>query len=194
MTALSINGLVHVVRLTVPLHDFPALLASHGSAYDGTEHCERLGAAYVRKRFPAADTAAFVQAVCKWGNYAGVGGKVLKHNKPSTVRDALKDGHAWLHKGNPRQAIERVTSLHGLGVSFGSKHLKFLAPDHAVVLDSIIGETLGYKRTPEGYEEFVRDCATIRDLLNAASIPTGRVQSNWRISDVEMAIFKSVNP
>lgn len=194
MTALSMNGRVHVVRLTVPLRAFTTLLASHGSAYDGTEHCERLGAAYVRNGFKVAETKAFVQAVCRWGNYAGVGGRVIAENATADIKKALKDGHARLLNGNPKEAIECVTSLYGLGVSFGSKHLRFLAPRRAVVLDSIISESLGYKRTPEGYAEFVRDCAKIRRLLNAAAIPTSRAHRRWRISDVEMAIFKSVNP
>jgi hypothetical protein len=53
--------------------------------------------------------------------------------------------------------------LNGLAVSFASKHLKFLAPEKAVVLDSIVSKRLGYELTPDGYQAFLNDCRRIRD-------------------------------
>jgi hypothetical protein len=39
--------------------------------------------------------------------------------------------------------MDSLLGLNGFAVSFASKHLKFLAPDHAIVLDSILSKRLG---------------------------------------------------
>jgi hypothetical protein len=79
-----------------------------------------------------------------------------------------------------------------LGVSFGSKHLRFLAPDRAVVLDSTISERLGYKMDAGGYREFLGDCLSVRDILNEKKIDAAEAGRRWRACDVEMAIYTSL--
>jgi hypothetical protein len=95
-------------------------------------------------------------------------------------------------QGKVQEAITKIIEIKSLNVSFGSKHLKFLAPKHAVVLDSIISEHLGYPRTKEGYAEFLQDCFGLRDILNAKGIRPSATQAKWRVSDVEMALFMEV--
>jgi hypothetical protein len=194
MPAVLVNGSVNIIRLSVPLREFPALLAQHRVSDPTTPEVEALGAAYVAQGFRERDTPEFVRAVCKWGHYAGVGGKVLKRNPIKNIRARMRNAHVALQKDDPLTAITEVTQLKGLGVSFGSKHLKFLLPDRAVVLDSIISERLGYRRTPKDYVDFLRDCAAIRDILSSQGIVASADQPAWRVSDVEMAIFKSLNP
>jgi hypothetical protein len=81
----------------------------------------------------------------------------------------------------------------GLGISFASKHLKFLAPDGAVVLDSIIEEQLGYAKNLAGYATFLTDCHDILNACNQFGIRyTGWGAQGWRVSDVEMAIFQKI--
>jgi hypothetical protein len=189
MPALIHSGSLKLVRLDVPLEKFPELLAKHRESDPTTVLVEALGAQYVSNGFRSSDTPGFVLEVCKWGHYAGVAGRVLKHNELLTVTECFRDAHAALLSGDPYEAIRRVTSLRYLAVSFGSKHLKFLAPDHAVVLDEIISQRLGYPRTADDYVEFLEDCGQVRDILNEQGIRASDDQELWRVSDVEMAIF-----
>jgi hypothetical protein len=197
MPVLVADQSVKIIRLSVPLDCFPALLAAHPEAQPQggaptTDQLEQHAVRYVAGRYQPDETADFVKAVCWWGNYAGVAGKVLRRNTSTTIADALRRGRDHVVAGRPAQAIASVIALEGLGVSFGSKHLRFLAPAHAVVLDSIISERLGYLRTAEGYSEFVADCACLRDILNERQIAATPDRKTWRISDVEMAIYMSL--
>lgn len=192
MGALFHNGEVNIVRSCMKLTDYAIHLQSHVSQYPKTSVVEKIGKQYVANGFPIATTEEFVREVCRWGNYPGVAGKVLKANDLSVVRDYLCSAHHKITSNDPRGAIEAVTSIKCLAVSFGSKHLKFIAPDHAVVLDSVISERLGYPRDARGYADFLKDCFSIRDMLNSASIPATPKRPTWRVSDVEMAIFMSL--
>ena len=183
-----------VVRLSLSLQEFPALLARHRVSDPSTDEVERLAAKYVADGFPARLTKEFVTRVCHWGNYDGIRGKVFLHNSLDCVRHAFRKGYDELQAGNPAQAIREVTEIHGLGISFASKHLKFLDPKRAVVLDSIISGRLGYPLSPAGYAELVEDCATIREMLNSRKVVPLSGPKTWRISDVEMAIFKYLFP
>ena len=183
---------IKIVRLSIALDQFPAHLSRHCISDPTTPEIERLGAKYVTETFPLKQTEGFVKAVCKWGNYAGVSGNVLKHNTLTSIQSCFRNAYSAQLKNDPREAIKLVTSLKGFAVSFGSKHLKFLDPERAVVLDSIISERLGYLRTPDGYAEFLGDCMSIRDALNTEGIAASKKQRLWRVSDVEMAIFSKL--
>jgi hypothetical protein len=83
--------------------------------------------------------------------------------------------------------------VNSLGISFASKHLKFLAPDDAVVLDSIIAEQLGYATNLAGYGTFLTDCHDVLNACNQFEIRyTGWGAQGWRVSDIEMAIFQKI--
>lgn len=189
MTAIHVDGEIKIVRLSLPPDAFPSLLARHVAAYPLTPRVEQLAAEYVTDGFPLRQTETFVRAVCKWGGYSGVAGKVLKHNRLSTVRDQLRKAYDASVEENPREAITEIISINCLAVSFGSKHLKFLDPNRAVVLDSIISERLGYRREPDDYVAFLDVCGSIRDTLNKLNVVAGAPNTRWRVSDVEMAIF-----
>jgi hypothetical protein len=176
MPVLVADQSVKIIRLSVPLDCFPALLAAHPEAQPQggaptTDQLEQHAVRYVAGRYQPDETADFVKAVCWWGNYAGVAGKVLRRNTSTTIADALRRGRDHVVAGRPAQAIASVIALEGLGVSFGSKHLRFLAPAHAVVL---------------------ADCACLRDILNERQIAATPDRKTWRISDVEMAIYMSL--
>jgi hypothetical protein len=193
MSVLNQNSTLHITRLSIPLADFPTLLASHVSKYKTTSAMEVLGRRIKRNKFPLADVEFFVKEVCRWGNYAGVSGKMLKHNSLADIQARLVNSSFELDANNPEGAISEITAIKCLGVSFGSKHLKFLNPAKAVVLDSIISERLGYKRNIAGYVEFLDECFSIRNILNKAGIDASPSRKRWRVSDVEMAIFKSIS-
>lgn len=171
---------------------FPLFLAKHAQSDPITRCIEEYAAQYVADGFPKDRTKALVSAVCRWGgNQRQIASRVLK-NKPRSMRLRFSVAHQALLNGDPRAAIDTVTEVKNLGLSYGSKHLKFLCPTHAVVLDGVIRKKLGYPETPNGFLAFLADCGEIRDDLNANHVPTGAAELIWRVSDVEMAIFAKV--
>jgi hypothetical protein len=190
---LEIGQEIKLIRLSVPLDQFPKLLAEHvATTKIPTVEVEKLGAGYIANGFQDDETMPFVEKVCNWGNYAGVAEKVKRRNDVKTISHTFKEGRQLILHGKAQEAIRKIVKLECLDVSFGSKHLKFLAPEHAVVLDSIISEHLGYPRTEEGYAEFLQECFVLRDILNAKGIHPSATQTKWRVSDVEMALFMEV--
>ena len=60
-----------------------------------------------------------------WGGYAGVSGRVLKHNKLIEIRRSLAEAQEQLTASPPNiaSALQTVNRLRGLGqLSFASKH------------------------------------------------------------------------
>ncbi|MFC7694161.1 hypothetical protein ACFQY5_36155 [Paeniroseomonas aquatica] len=84
----------------------------------------------------------------------------------------FREVHALLRQHEAVAALVRIMALHSLNTSFGSKHLKFLAPDRAVVLDGVVCGRLGYRPDPKGYGEFLGDCHTVLREAQAASTPS----------------------
>lgn len=185
---------IRIVRLDIPLANFPLLLERHLAADRGhrsrdTRVVEGLCASYVANGFRVAETENFVRRVTRWGNYAGIGGQVVRNNDMAEIADAFQEAHADLRNGRTASAISRIIAIDNLAVSFGSKHLRMIDPYRAVVLDSTISCRLGYPGTVEGYTEFVTDCRSIRSILRSKKIPPAPKRKIWRLSEVEMAIF-----
>lgn len=65
---------------------------------------------------------------------------------------------------------------------------------HDVVLDRISGGCLGWPRENASDEKNVRYCDALCDSFIDRGVAPSPDQETWRISAVEMAIFKSVNP
>lgn len=183
------NGRASVVRLAFNLNDLPAYLQRGVDANSTTPEIERAGQELAAENFPERLSAEFVRKVCYWGGYAGISGKVLRYNDGTRIAETLRRAVDLTSKGDVKSAMEAMLGLNGLGVSFASKHLKFLNPDRHVVLDRIISERLGYPRTPDGYIEFVSDCGSILDAVQAAGI-VRKDENPFRIADVEMAIYQ----
>jgi hypothetical protein len=172
----------------IRLNELDALLQSFRNKEPVTEQIERQAQRLVRNKFQSfPELCDFIGAVCRWGGYSGIAGRVIKNNDKTTLRDAFISAHYHVDAGDDLAAIESLLELKGLAVSFASKHLKFLAPEKAVVLDSIISKRLGYELTPEGYQAFLNDC---RCILKRAKSCGGR--EGWRVSDIEMAVFEKL--
>ncbi len=183
---------VQARRVSIWVSDFPELLARH-CLEDPTTHCiERFGKQYIADEYPLRQTEYFVRAVCKWDNDNRIGFKVLRDNDLGSIRNHFRNAQWAMLERKPLGAIKEITKIKGLGISFGSKHLKFLNPSRAVVLDSIIRDKIGYSNTSKGFCSFLNDCFVIRDHLNFYRIAASATRKRWRVSDVEMAIFISV--
>jgi hypothetical protein len=149
-------------------------------------------------QFPEKDVSAFVSAVCGWGGYAGIGGRILKRNTTSSLRDALSNAIVHLNATPPNfeRALTTINQLHSLGTpSFASKHLRFLRPDICPVFDAVLRDALPYSFDPEGYALFALDCLSLSDNLQNGQIknPRNRPNGAWFAADVEGALFVHVN-
>lgn len=176
------------IRLTA----FPKLFKEHWNNDESTRSVEICAKQFVKEGMPRERLLGFMRMVFGWGGSRNVGNNFMNLNEGNIifVRKQFLESHKYLTKGDDKGAIESLTAIDGLGVSYASKHLKFLNPNKAVVLDSLIARGLGYKLTEAGYVEFVGECRKWRDLLNQKKIKCCRTpQGRWRVSDVEMAVF-----
>lgn len=182
------------LSITWPPEEFSNALLRNSHAFLRTRRVEDQAADLVRLGFPANDCLQFLRAVCLWGGRAGTAKLVEKKNSVTAIQAALSGAWRHLARDEVVEALDAVTSLDGLNVSFGSKHLRMLAPTKAVVLDSVIDQGLGYSRTPAGYTDFLRDCAAIQRALNGPNGSPNPIDINgpWRLCDVEMAIYSKL--
>jgi hypothetical protein len=180
----------------VRLSEFPELLArfqqnvpSKGNK-PTTSEIEQLAIELAKNNFREADLQSFIKTVCHWGGYAGIAGRVIRNNSGGHISATFRKAYQKAQNGSLVEALEALRHIKDLrSVSFASKHLKFLAPDSAVVLDSIISERLAYQMNSAGYRDFLADCRTILQNIVAFRLEySGWGKSGWRISDVEMAI------
>jgi len=189
MAIIFENQLAHIVQFSIEIAQLPEVLALAIQGAPNTPEIEAAGQALIDADFNDQMAVEFVYSVCVWGNYAGVYGNVVANNTAAEISAAMRGAHQETVNGDHGQALETVLALHGLGVSFATKHLKFLNPVQHVVLDSVIRDSLGYPLTTQGYLAFRSDCEVIRDSLIAQELHRHDDQP-FRIADVEMAIYR----
>jgi len=176
------------------LSSFPEMLNSHGNNFEDTLKMEERYKKLISS--PIDDfhsIAIFIKDVCKWGNYAGISGKVLKHNTEEKIIAVFEAVRSVLRSKNPDLALAlyRLNTIHGLGKpSFASKHLRFMLPKECPVYDRILTDVLPYSFDPTGYASFSKDCKSLSKELCSRKIKNPIRQSvTWHASDVEAAIF-----
>ena len=175
----------------IPLHCYPCFHACHLANVPNTAHIEALGAAIMASNplaWPQVD--AFVGAVCAWGGYAGIAGRVRENNAQAKIIGAFSSARDELANGHILQALSAVRGLHSLGkISFASKHLRMLSPVQCGVLDAlVVGAGFGYDDIPASFGIYCSHCSNQARLLNEAGILTrdGRL---WNAGSVDMAVF-----
>ena len=99
----------------------------------------------------------------------------------------MRTGYEKACNGCVAEGIEWIRELKGLGQSFASKQLRFLMPDRAVILDSVIRKRLGYNETLPGYSKFLADCLTLRDQAHKSEEVRG-----LRVCDIEAALYTKI--
>lgn len=117
---------------------------------------------------------ALLNAICHWGRGDRVRGNL--HKRHGTTLGSRMDRwmRASLLADTDEAAIASVSPTReagrpeGLGVSFGSKHLRMLDPDRFAVLDSVLSEGLGYALNPKGYALFMRHLRDFHQQLSAS--------------------------
>ncbi len=178
----------------IPLHCYPCFHACHLNHVPTTHAVEALGAGLLATG-PAARGPMlphFIQQVCYWGGGRGpsIAANVLSaaNNLPATRLAIVNAAIGNLAVGNILGAINQIVSLHGLGISFGSKQLRMLRPDLCGVLDALVCLNCGYRNSPADYVTYCSDCSAKAAALNASGILTSTGQL-WNAGSVDMAVF-----
>lgn len=135
-------------------------------------------------------------AIAVWGgNQNGIKQRLCKHNTESEVQ--AKTADAIRYFGNPALALGSVLDLKHWGLTYGSKTLLFMNPDHHVALDRWIRRGLNKVLPPirdgdrpsmlRGYVTFLDVCRQIqRDVKETGPGPLG----DWRLADIQQAVFQ----
>ena len=119
--------------------------------------------------FRPTDVESFIREVCKWGNYAGIAGRILAKNDINLICEIFAAASVRASNGTDfvDGALELVNRINGLGKpSFASKHLRFLWPEFCPVFDSILEDALKfYDPFPRAYRQFAEDCESTAKAL-----------------------------
>lgn len=175
--------------------EFAMYLEQHLRGDPLTRYVEDIATQYVAGGFPQVETQFLVRIICAWGGLRRRNPEILYRENAADnfgrMTGALLAAYDRSIQGRYSQAMAPLRNVRGVGISFKSKFLKFLCPDHAAVLDSKIRKNLNYAHSAAGYAALVEDCAAIRTELNDRGLRRDG-GAPWRTSDVEMAIFKKI--
>lgn len=179
------------------LHRIAQNWTNHRSGDPLTDFVNDFASSFLDEDIPQHKALLFVRLVCAWGGLRGGNFQLFRLSvaeleaKGTSLSCILKESKDDSIAGNYSKAIKAFDGTKGLGVSFRSKVLRFLCPNHAAVLDSHIRKQLGYSNSANGYELFVNDCIAVRDCLNRSSLRPDDLPV-WNTTAVEMGIFLSV--
>jgi hypothetical protein len=190
------------LNCSVPYDRFPSLLEAFRqhtkrTQTEDTQQLEQCARHLQEQNFEDIGAVKdFIRGVCKWGGYASIAIRVCKDNTDAEIQDAFRNATHVLQGPNPEvgAALRAVKHLKQLGVSFASKHLRFLCPRLCPVLDSIISDRMvdpSYPLTIKGYGDFARDCASVARALTNDGIPhpIEERKGEWYAADVEASLY-----
>ncbi len=182
-----------IIGTPVPPSEFHGLIQRHPKGVEIALSLEREARRLRAVGFSPGQLKAFIHRVCQWGDYPRTAERVLRQNRPGEIQERFRRALAVLDTDRPnvRIALRELSLLQHLGVSFASKHLRFLCPQFCPVLDSILSQTLGYALKPRAYGRFSDDCLAIAGILHRHGVanPFNRPGGAWYAADVEMALY-----
>ncbi len=193
--AVKITNNTIIIGVVLQPSDFTRLVKHHPVELSDTRELEHKASDLRAADFPKEQLASFIRRVCKFGNFPGIAGKVLKskNNELTEIQRRFRRATNALNSDVPdvQGALHEIKQIYGLATSFGSKHLRFLRPDVCPVLDSIISKNLGYVLNSHGYKQFSDDCLRIAETLEQHGVanPMDRESGKWFAADVEMALY-----
>lgn len=193
--AVKITNNTIIIGLVVQPSDFTGLVKHHPVKLSEIRELEHKASDLRAAGFPEEQLASFIERVCRFGNFPGIAGRVLKRNDLSVIRSQFVSAANALNSDVPdvQGALREINKIRGLGKpSFASKHLRFLRPEVCPVLDRTISKHLQYPLDEYGYKQFSDDCLRIAETLqqHGVSNPMGRESGKWFAADVEMALFQ----
>ena len=181
---------------TICFRDFPALYGKFLGATGNTPDIECEGAKLMNlHRFGDRRAYCFVLSILAWGGSRGaqIRGNLSRYYGSETkiqsgLAQAVRDTVHSLKTGSCADAIQTITGHKGFQTPFGSKVLRMLAPERAVVYDNVLNRKmkLGWGRF--AYGEFCDSCVLLAGELNKRKIGARR----WKAADVEAVIYARV--
>lgn len=178
-----------LLNLTKNLSDFSSLVELHLKTVSGTRELEAKGQGLIAAGLTESLLRDFIEAVHSWGGSFRNYYKVKENAKVAHFQNALQA----LSVTTPmvERALSSLLEIDGLGISYGSKHLRFLHPDICPILDNIVWEEFKYPWNPRGYRVLQSDVMRAAKQLEENNIPNpmNRLNGCWFAGDVDMAIF-----
>ena len=77
---LFVNDTVSVGGVELKLHEFESLVELHLKSVAVTRELEQDGKLLVANGFELPQLEDFIRRVCRWGDYTGIAGRVLRRN------------------------------------------------------------------------------------------------------------------
>lgn len=186
-----INGGV-LAGKRIPLRNFPEMWSCQFKRDPFTGWLESFSQTFVAEGMPPAQCFLFLRFVCGWGGLHNRNVRLIGNwvtgSEGMRLRRILIAARDFSERKNYQAAIREITKISGIGISFGSKALRFISPNDAAVLDKKIREGIGYGSETESYESFVSDCSAVGSRLNSDQIFREEA-ALWRPADVELAFF-----
>ena len=164
----------------IPLDDLPALKQAHLSNVLGTVELENFAR---HNLFPVTQDSVsrLCRHVFQWGGdrfeWANRGSEADGNKRAAAIQSAM----SYLVGDNLVGACKALEVLHGFGVSYASKHLRFIMPEKCAVLDSVI-QTCNYGDDAVAFERYSQDCLKVTHALAVRGVL-------FRVADVDMAIY-----
>ena len=174
--------------------DFVHYVHRHLGNVRYTKKVEHYGKELIESNFDPDELKRFILAVCDWGGGAryGLGDKVIAGNRSEGLQEIFAEVVGFLENQPPQLdlAVEEISKVNGLSISFGSKHLRFLRPDICSVLDSVVSDNLGYNLNIFGYESYSLDCSKLAKYLEDAEVENPMERNGqWFAADIDMGVF-----
>jgi hypothetical protein len=178
-----------ILNITPKLFDFADMVELHLSTVPGTRELEIKGQKLKAAGLPENLLKDFIEAVHHWGGSFRNYHKVIGSARPIHFTNALKALDA--SSAQVERALSSLLEINGLGISYGSKHLRFLRPDICPILDNIVWENFKYPWNARGYRLLQVDVMSAAKNLeeNAIGNPMNRPNGRWFAADVDMAVF-----
>lgn len=135
-------------------------------------------------------------AIAEWGgNQRGLIQRLRRNNQPAGIHCATR--RAISNISDPEEALRELLSIKQWGLTYASKTLRFVCPEHYPALDRRLRKGLGCSLPPiwdghinsmvEGYVSFLKTCRGIQAATKTEN-PL-RTDKSWFIADIEMALF-----
>ena len=198
ITILKENGSMPVV---IADKEFPALNKVFqddvGAKEMNTRGIEALGAELMKNGCDdVARVNDFLRLIFNWGSGNGrfARATLYKNHSKREVAKTVGEVRALLRKKDLVSALEKITSLKGLGIAFGSKILRMLSPEQATVGAYTYQESRGNitletpkKPSVADYIKFCKLCETviIAELKKANIKNPRRENGEWFVADIE---------
>jgi hypothetical protein len=173
--------------------DFTMLVKLHLKNVHKTIDIEESAIQLINLKFEPKFLSTFIYEVHKWGGD--------RYNTYKAVQENALPAHYLAAMDSLRNEPNRVDKalaclqvIPQLGISYASKHLRFLSPEFCSILDSNVAKIFRYDQTAEGYQQLCQDSLEAAKILEKRNIqnPMGRLNGRWFAADIEMAIFAQI--